>query len=93
MTRKQLYEHYRMVWSKLPDDKKLPYITMAIEAKQKYDVSITIVDSFAFLFLNACVIIISHIFMASNFYPCAIVFVVVCQSGIFLGLFRSILLL
>jgi len=41
LTRKQLYENYRNLWSKLTDVKKMPYITKAIEAKQQYDSDMT----------------------------------------------------
>ena len=40
MSRKQLYELYRKRWSQMVDKKKMKYIKKALEAKEKYDVSV-----------------------------------------------------
>ena len=38
MTRKVLYEKHKRLWQTLSDSKKLKYIKLAIDAKNKYDV-------------------------------------------------------
>lgn len=39
VSRKQLYEKFKSQWFAFGENKKLKYIKLAIEAKEKYDVS------------------------------------------------------
>lgn len=45
LSRKQLYEKFKSQWFEFGENKKLKYIKLAIEAKEKYDVSVIVFSS------------------------------------------------